>query len=64
MNTNTNKEVTELELFQKQLSEINDLNLNITNNLIEIGNSVYPTRNIASTKIIEKTFEKDEYYGG
>ena len=34
MNTNTNKEVTELELFQKQLSEINDLNLNITNNLL------------------------------
>ncbi|AZL53772.1 hypothetical protein EI285_03930 [Aliarcobacter skirrowii] len=59
-----NEQVDELELFQKKLSETNKLNLNITNNLIEIGNSVYPVRNIASTKIIEKNFLKHEYYGG
>ncbi|MCT7633048.1 DUF6232 family protein [Aliarcobacter butzleri] len=50
-------------LFKEQLAENNKLNLNITNQLIEFGSSVYPMRNIASTKIVEKTLYETIFFG-
>jgi hypothetical protein len=53
----------ELVEFQKQINESFNINLKITNQLIEYGNSVYPMRNIASTKLIEKILNEKIFNG-
>ncbi len=49
--------------FINELDEINNFNLKISNQVIEFKNSVYPMRNIASTKVIDKILIENIFVG-